>query len=97
MNWIQKSLEAAKIPNESNQNQKTQLSRTSETRWWARVRQRKIEKGYLVWSRGHQALNKNGETRGWIEIHPKLRVDAYKIEEEDQTRMVRPVGGQKST
>ena len=26
---------------------------------------------------------KNGETRGWTRIHPKLRVDAYKIEEED--------------
>ena len=27
-NWIQKSLEAAQTPNESNQNQKPQLSRT---------------------------------------------------------------------
>ena len=25
-----------------------------------------------------QALNKNGETRRWIRIHTKLRVDAYK-------------------
>ena len=35
---------------------------------------------------------KNDETRRWIRIHTKLRVDAYqKIEEEYQTRTVRPV------
>ena len=39
---------------------------------------KEIEKKYLVWLRGHQALNKNEETRGWIKIHPTLRVDAFK-------------------
>ena len=33
---------------------------------------------FLGWSRGRQALNKNGENRGWIRLHTKLRVDAYK-------------------
>ena len=39
---------------------------------------------YLVWLRGHQAPNKNEETRGWIKIHPIYCT-------------VRPVGGQEST
>ena len=34
---------------------------------------------------------KYGETRRWIRIHKKLRVDTYKIEEEDQTTTGRPV------
>ena len=41
---------------------KTQLSRTEETRRWTRIHQGDRER-YLVWSRGHQALNKNWETR----------------------------------
>ena len=76
MNWIQKSLEAAKIPNESNQNQKPNYQER-ETRRWARVQKGNQER-YLVWPRRRQALNKNGETRMWIRIHTKLRVDAYK-------------------
>ena len=75
-NWIQKSLEAAKTPNESNQNQK-QINQNGETRRWTRIHQGDRER-YLVWSRGRQALNKNGETRRWIRIHTKLRVNAYK-------------------
>ena len=75
MNWIQKSLKAAKRPNESNQNQKPNYQER-ETRRWARVHKGNRER-YLVWSRGRQALNKNGETRMWIRIHTKLRVDAY--------------------
>ena len=75
-NWIQKSLEAAKIPNESNQNQKP-IIKNGETRRWTRVHKGDRER-HLVWSRGRQALNKNGETHKWIRIHTKLRVDAYK-------------------
>ena len=47
------------------------------TRGWTRIHQGNRER-YLVWLRGHQALNKNEETRGWIKIHPTLRVDALK-------------------
>ena len=50
---------------------KTQLSRTVGPVCEQQFTQ-EIEK-HLVWSRRHQ-VNKNGETRGWIKIHPKLRV-----------------------
>ena len=56
---------------------KNHLSRTGRPRRWTRIHPGDRER-YLVWSRGHQALNKNGETRGWIKIRPKLRVDASK-------------------
>ena len=46
--------------------------KNGETRGWTRIHQGNRER-YLVWSRGHQALNKNGETRRWIKIHTKLR------------------------
>ena len=55
-----------------------------EERWWSSWRRwNSVGDGhnklaYLVWSRGHQALNENVETRGWIKIHPKLRVNACK-------------------
>ena len=52
----------------------TQLSRTVKTRGRTRVHKGNRER-YLVWSRGRQALNKNGETRMWIKIHKKLRAD----------------------
>ena len=72
-NWIQKQLEAARAPNEFNQNQKP----NHQERWdrgWTTVHPRD-RKRCLVWSRRHQTLNKNG-TRGWIKIHPELRVNA---------------------
>ena len=76
MERIQKLLEAAKIRNEYNQNQKPNYQERGDRRWT------KIHKGnrqrHPVWSRGHQALNENGEIRMWIRIHTKLRVDAYK-------------------
>ena len=62
INWIQKSLEAAKIPNESNQHPKKTIIKNGETRMWARVHKGNRER-YYVWSRGRQTLNKNGETR----------------------------------
>ena len=65
-NWIQKSLDAARTPNESNQNQKTNY----QERW-----------------------------DPWVEWNPsKVACRCLvKIEEEDQTRTKRPVGGQKFT
>ena len=69
---------------------KNTIIKNGETWRWTRIHKGDRER-YLVWSRGHPALNKNGETRGWIELHPKLRVDASKIWEEDQTRTGRPV------
>ena len=56
---------------------KTPIIKNGETRRWTRIHQGDRD-GYLVWSRGRQALNKNGETRRWIRIHTRLRVDAYK-------------------
>ena len=50
--------------------------KNGETRGWTRIHPGDLDT-YLVWSRGHQALNKNGETCGWFKIHPKLRVDAF--------------------
>ena len=75
-NWM-KELDSevagsSKDTNESNQNQKPNYQERRDP-WVAKEFER-----YLDWSRGHQALNKNGETRGWIQIHPKLRVDAFK-------------------
>ena len=72
---------------------KTQLSRTGRPVGGQESTQ-EIEKDILF---GHEDIKhstRKRETRGWIEIHPKLRVDAKKIEEEDQTRTVRPVGRQ---
>ena len=55
---------------------KNPIIKNGETRGWTRVHQGDRER-YLVWSRGHQALNKNGEIRRWVRIHTKWRVDAY--------------------
>ena len=82
MNWIQKSLDAAKmIPNESIQNLKLNCQERGDPQVgkspqiWSR-------KVLFFWSQGRQALNKNGETRKWIRIYTKLRVLKKKIKQE---------------
>ena len=68
-NWIQKLLEAAETPNESNPKPNYQ------ERWEPWVNNSSPEKDVLFgregWSRRYQTLNKNGETRGWTTVHPK--------------------------
>ena len=76
---------------------KNPIIKNGETRGWTRIHQGDRER-YLVWSQGHQALNKNGETRRWIKKSTQSCVSMpIKSEEEYQTRTVRPVGGQQST
>ena len=100
----QKSLQAAKTPNESNQNQKN--IKKGETRGWATVHPGD-RKRCLVWSGRHQKLIKNGETCGWtksiqscVPVSVEL-VDTYEDNDEnvdaDQTRTGRPLSGQHFT
>ena len=74
---------------------KNPIIKNGETRGWTRIHPWDREK-CLVWSRGHQALDKIGKSRGWTEIYPKLRVDASKNWRR-RSRTERPVGGQEST
>ena len=80
----------------------TQFSRTERPREWATIRfvQSGDRKRCLVWSRRHQKL-KNGGTCGRTTIPSELCASVYEDKDEDadadQTRKVRPVGGQKST
>ena len=74
--WILKSLEAAKITNESNQHP---IIKYGETRMWARVHKGNRET-YYVWSRKTwwcHRLENYGESRVWISIYKALRVDTY--------------------
>ena len=73
--WIQKTLDQQRLPRTRPKPKPNYQERGD--RGWTWIHPGDQER-YLVWSRGHQALNKTRETRGWIEIHPKLRVDAYK-------------------
>ena len=76
------------------QSNQTTIIKNGQTLEWTRIHHRER---YLVWSRGHQALNTNGETCEWIKIHSQSCVELIKIEEENQTRTERPVGGQEAT
>ena len=89
MNWIQKSLEAAKTPNESNQNQKTQLLRTGRPAG-GQESTKEIEKGTLF---GHEDVKHSTRTEGPVcgsESTKSCVLTPTKIEE-DQTRTERPV------
>ena len=85
MDWIQKPLEAAKISNESNQNQKPN-SKNRKIHRWARVH-KEIEKGTMfdhVRTSSTQQLRRDPFV--WIGIHKKLRVDAQKLKKIKQER-----------
>ena len=89
-------LEAAKIPNESNQNQQKPIIKNDETRGWTRIHQGVRERN-LDWARGHQALNQKGRPAGGLRFTQRCVSMPLKIEEKDRTRAVRPVVGQEST
>ena len=98
-NWVPKSLEAAKTPNDSNQNQKPHYQERRDP-WVDNRSPRRSKKMSCLVAKAPNTQQER-ETCGWIKIHPELRVNACtncrQIRGRRSNKNGRPVGGHWST
>ena len=95
-NGIQKSLEAAKTPNESNQNQKPNYEERGDP-WVDKNPPRRSRKISCLVTRTSSTSQRTERPVGGFKSIQSCVSTLIKIEEEDQTRTERPVDGQEST